>query len=94
MPWFKVDASIEIEVEAADVLVAEDLARRVLDQCVLGHLPPRTNITEGELTTDPVRIIKCPDCGERGWKRGHFGCQYPSDDPNVEGLDDPMERER
>lgn len=37
---------------------------------------------------------RCPDCGEEGEKRGHYGCQYPSDDPNTEGLDDPTMRER
>ena len=36
----------------------------------------------------------CPDCGEIGVGRGHMGCQYPSDDPNIEGLKDPMEYER
>ena len=36
----------------------------------------------------------CPDCGEEGESRGHYGCQYPSDDPEIEGLEDPMERER
>lgn len=36
----------------------------------------------------------CPDCGEIGSGRGHMGCQYPSDDPNIEGLEDPMEFER
>jgi hypothetical protein len=36
----------------------------------------------------------CPDCGEIGELRGHYGCQYPSNDPNIEGLEDPMQFER
>jgi hypothetical protein len=38
--------------------------------------------------------VCCPDCGEIGERRGHYGCQYPTNDPNIEGLEDPMERER
>ena len=36
----------------------------------------------------------CPDCGEEGEGRGHYGCQYPTNDPNIEGLEDPMMTER
>jgi len=36
----------------------------------------------------------CPDCGATNELRGHMGCLSPSDDPNIEGLEDPMEFER
>jgi len=32
----------------------------------------------------------CPDCGERGERRGHMGCAYPADEngDEIAGLDD------
>jgi len=36
----------------------------------------------------------CPDCGQPGEYRGHMECQYPTDDQNIEPLEDPMMSER
>lgn len=29
-------------------------------------------------TERDVRVMRCPDCGERGERKGHMECQYPA----------------
>lgn len=44
-----------------------------------------------------IEVIRfCPDCGEEGAPRGHYGCQFPTDieDALDTSLEDPMEVER
>lgn len=98
MPWYRVKAEVEIEVQAPTEedanLKAETLGhKKIVGQTFGGYYNDRAEIKSFDLVgTDS--FDRCPDCGEEGEGRGHYGCQYPSNDPEIEGLDDPMMRER
>ena len=107
MPWFKAVAEIEMEIEDDDLEGAKMKAETILDKRVVGCSFGFRPNDQGEVVRwngvdvapDPDHDDDspgpgCPDCGEEGETRGHYGCQYPSNDQNVEGLEDPMERER
>jgi hypothetical protein len=110
MPWFKAVAEIEMSIEAEDLEGAKMKAETILNKrvvgCSFGFRPNDQgevicwNGVDVEPDTDrddsdpPPGPNDCPDCGDIGESRGHMGCRYPCDDPNIEGLEDPMMYER
>ena len=110
MPWFRAQAVIEMEIEARDEEGAKSKAECILNKRVLGQSFGHYKNDQGEVkswcglevesdeeeTDQQFRSgpNDCPDCGATNELRGHMGCLSPSDDPNIEGLEDPMEFER
>lgn len=103
MPWFDVDFSGRMEIEAKDADSALLKAETILNKRVIGQSFGHYKNDRGEVkeaTVDTVSDAEppdddcCPDCGEPGEVRGHMECRFPTDDPNTEGLEDPMETER
>ena len=110
MPWFRATAEIVMEIEAEDLDGATSHAETILYKRVVGCSFGSRRNDQGEVvrwnkvdvepddsrdeSDPPPGPNDCPDCGDIGENRGHMGCRYPCDDPNIEGLEDPMEYER
>jgi hypothetical protein len=40
---------------------------------------PGVTLTAARKARKFSTVNRCPDCGERGERKGHMGCQYPQD---------------
>ena len=105
MPWYRVYAEIEMEVEAKDEDSAVFHAETICQKRVVGQEFGHNRNDQGKVTGYTITNIQddenyqpgpsdCPDCGAVGENRDHVGCGNPQDIPDDSGLDDPMERER
>ena len=98
MPWYRVKASIWMEIQSPDEQQAREHAETICHKRVVGQGFGSRYNDRGEVKEFEIDEVenndRCPDCGEEGEDRGHMGCQYPSNDPNIEGLEDPMMYER
>lgn len=103
MPWFDVDFSGRMQIEAQDADAALSKGETILSKRVIGcsfgfNKNDRGEVVEATIdtvsTAEPPEDDCCPDCGMPGEMRGHMECQYPQDIPDDSGLEDPMMIER